>query len=102
MIRRRLVRLMHGELVLSSLQGVGTQVEVRLPVERAACHELPATEQAPTPEVSNGLQVLVLDDSLPRRQGLQAQLGSLGHGALLAADATQGGRCSVPAGSTWC
>lgn len=89
-ICRRLVRLMHGELVLSSLQGVGTQVEVRLPVERAACHALPATEQAPTPEVSNGLQVLVLDDSLPRRQGLQALLGSLGHGALLAANAAQG------------
>lgn len=88
-ICRRLVRLMRGELVLSSLLGVGTQVEVRVPVELAASHHLPANEPA-IPEAGNGLQVLVVDDSLPSRQILQAQLASLGCGALLAADAAQG------------
>lgn len=88
-ICRRLVKLMRGRLVLSSQQGVGTQVEVRLPVERAVSPQLPAPEPAPSPEPANGLQVLVLDDSLPSRQVLQAQLGSLGCDALLAADADE-------------
>ncbi|NMX64420.1 transporter substrate-binding domain-containing protein [Pseudomonas sp. WS 5079] len=88
-ICRRLVRLMRGRLVLSSLQGVGTQVEVRLPVERAVSPQLPAPEPAPSAESANGLQVLVVDDSLPSRQVLQAQLESLGCAVLLAADADQ-------------
>lgn len=88
-ICRRLVRLMRGRLVLSSLQGVGTQVEVRLPVERAVSPQLPAPEPAPSAESANGLQVLVVDDSLPSRQVLQAQLDSLGCAVLLAADADQ-------------
>ncbi|NMX68317.1 transporter substrate-binding domain-containing protein [Pseudomonas sp. WS 5111] len=88
-ICRRLVRLMRGRLVLSSLQGVGTQVEVRLPVERAVSPQLPAPEPAPSAESANGLQVLVVDDSLPSRQVLQAQLDSLGCAVLPAADADQ-------------
>ena len=88
-ICRRLVSLMRGRLVLSSLQGVGTQVEVWLPVERAVSPQLPAPEPAPSAESANGLQVLVVDDSLPSRQVLQAQLDSLGCAALLAADADQ-------------
>lgn len=88
-ICRRLVRLMRGRLVLSSLQGVGTQVEVRLPVEPAVSPQLPAPEPAPSAESANGLQVLVVDDSLPSRQVLQAQLDSLGCAVLLAADADQ-------------
>lgn len=85
-ICRRLVRLMGGKLILTSTLGVGTCIQVRLPVERAARLVAPVT----APVVGNGLQVLVVQGTLASRQALQAQLHELGYAALLAADADQG------------
>ncbi|WP_271043233.1 ATP-binding protein [Pseudomonas sp. VB3] len=86
LICRRLVKLMGGELILTSTLGVGTCIEVRLPVERAALLGAPET----APVAGNGLQVLVVQGTLASRQALQAQLHDLGCAALLAADADQG------------
>ncbi|MFO2463023.1 transporter substrate-binding domain-containing protein [Pseudomonas sp. 15FMM2] len=91
-ICRRLVRLMRGKLMLTSTVGVGTQVEVRLPVEWVALPGSGETEEAPADiaVLGNGLKVLVVDGSSANQQGLVTQLHSLGCGALLAVDAAQG------------
>lgn len=89
-ICRRLLRLMQGDLRLTSTLGIGTQVEVRLPVEWAGPLE-PATLDA-TPVVSPvhaPLWVLLLEREPAARQAVQAQLHGFGLGVLMALDIAQ-------------
>ena len=82
-ICRRLVRLMHGELTLSSVPGSGTQVEVRLPVEWVG--PLEPLAQAATPiEVSSW--VMLLEGEYADQQAVQALLQGFGLGVRLAAE----------------
>lgn len=90
-ICRRLVRLMHGKLRLTSAVGVGTQVEVTLPVKLTSFPDSPLhTLALESVEVGKRLQVLVVEDSATRQQVLEAQLQSLGCWAVLVGDAAQG------------
>jgi two-component system sensor histidine kinase EvgS len=90
-ICRRLVKLMHGKLKLISTPGVGTLVEVTLPVKWTFFPDSPSeTLAVESTETGSRLQVLVVDDSAASQQLLVAHLQSLGCGALLAADAVQG------------
>ncbi|OKO50073.1 MULTISPECIES: ATP-binding protein [unclassified Pseudomonas] len=85
-ICRRLVKLMHGELTLSSVPGSGTQVEVRLPAEWAGALEPPvraADPDAASREVS--LWVLVSGGEYTDQQAVQALLRGFGLGVRLAA-----------------
>lgn len=82
-ICRRLVRLMQGELTLSSVPGSGTQVEVRLPVEWAGPLEPLAQAAAPI-EVSSW--VMLLEGEYADQQAVQALLQGFGLGVLLAVD----------------
>ncbi|QOY73678.1 transporter substrate-binding domain-containing protein [Pseudomonas sp. OST1909] len=86
-ICRRLVKLMHGELTLSSVPGSGTQVEVRLPVEWAGALEPPvraADPDAASREVS--LWVLVSGGEYTDQQAVQALLQDFGLGVRLAVE----------------
>jgi len=86
-ICRRLVKLMHGELSLSSVPGSGTQVEVRLPVEWAGALEPPvraADPDAASREVS--LWVLVSGGEYADQQAVKALLQGFGLGVRLAAE----------------
>ena len=86
-ICRRLVRLMQGELTLSSVPGSGTQVEVRLPVEWAGALESPvrAADSVAAPiEVS--FWVLVLEAEYADQQAVKALLQGFGLGVLSADD----------------
>ncbi|NYS34628.1 histidine kinase, partial [Streptococcus danieliae] len=76
-ICQRLVQLMGGELTLSSLQGKGTRVGVRLPVEWAAPLDSPA-QVMPSPDEPVGLTVLVVGGTNVDQQGLVTQLRALG------------------------
>lgn len=90
-ICRRLVTLMHGKLTLTSTLGVGTQVDVMLPVNWAVVQD--KSSQALAVEnavIGKQLQVLVVDDSATNQQALETQLQSLGCGTLLATDSAQG------------
>ncbi|WP_242627491.1 ATP-binding protein [Pseudomonas mucidolens] len=95
-ICRRLVRLMHGELALTSTLGVGTRVDVTIPIKWASVPDSPsqvgAAVAAPADiEVAGkGLQVLVVEGSPANQHVLLDQLRSLGCVALLAVDANQG------------
>ncbi len=86
-ICRRLVKLMHGELSLSSVPGSGTQVEVRLPVEWAGALEPPvraADPDAASREVS--LWVLVSGGEYADQQAVKALLQGFGLGVRLAVE----------------
>lgn len=86
-ICRRLVKLMHGELSLSSVPGSGTQVEVRLPVEWAGALEPPvraADPDAASREVS--LWVLVSGGEYSDQQAVKALLQGFGLGVRLAVE----------------
>ncbi|MDD2047802.1 ATP-binding protein [Pseudomonas putida] len=92
---RRLVKLMRGKLTLSSTQGVGTTVEVVLPVELAATQDLPGATEAQQPVTADtsavsGLRVLVVEDTQANRHVLRAQIEGFGCEVLLAEDAAQG------------
>lgn len=109
-ICQRLVQLMRGELTLSSLQGKGTRVGVRLPVEWAAPLDSPA-QVMPSRDEPVGLRVLVVGGNRIDQQGLVTQLHALGCQPLPMGDANQGLRffnthkvdlilidCDLPAG----
>ena len=109
-ICQRLVQLMGGELTLSSLQGKGTRVGVRLPVEWAAPLDSPA-QVMPSRDEPVGLRVLVVGGTRVDQQGLVTQLRALGCQPLPMDDASQGLRffnahkvdlividCDLPAG----
>ncbi|QJI30304.1 transporter substrate-binding domain-containing protein [Pseudomonas sp. ADAK18] len=95
-ICRRLVKLMHGELTLSSTLGTGTQVEVMLPVEWAPLFDsleqpsAPFAEPVQGPVASNGLRALVVESTVINQHLLEEHLQGLGCEMLLAADAVQG------------
>lgn len=94
-ICRRLVKLMRGKLTLSSTQGVGTTVEVVLPVELAATPDVPRASEMQQPvaadtSTASDLRVLVVEDTLANRQVLRAQMEGFGFAVLLAEDAAQG------------
>lgn len=110
-ICQRLVQLMGGELTLSSLQGKGTRVGVRLPVEWAAPLDSPA-QVMPSADEPVGLTVLVVGGTNVDQQGLVTQLRALGCHPLPMDDANQGLRffnahkvdlilidCDLPAGA---
>lgn len=86
---RRLVKLMHGQLTLSSTLGKGTQVGVMLPIEWAEPLDSPAQVAAPVAE-SVGLRVLVVGGSAIDQHAVEVQLHDVGCAPLLAADAAQG------------
>lgn len=94
-ICRRLVKLMRGKLTLSSTQGVGTTVEVVLPVELAATPDVPRASEMQQPvtadtSTASDLRVLVVEDTLANRQVLRAQMEGFGFAVSLAEDAAQG------------
>lgn len=84
-ISRSLCELMGGALTLQSLEGIGTQVDVRLSLPRG---------QAPSVQVSTldkpvqerSLAVLVVDDYPANLMLLEKQLSTLGHQVLQASD----------------
>ncbi|MDF9620630.1 transporter substrate-binding domain-containing protein [Pseudomonas entomophila] len=83
-ISRNLCELMGGELTLQSIEGLGTQVDVRLrlasadaPVSESSAETLPASANGP-------LHVLVVDDYPANLLLLDKQLRSLGHRVVLA------------------
>ncbi|MBK5441465.1 transporter substrate-binding domain-containing protein [Pseudomonas sp. TH32] len=84
---RRLVKLMQGELTLSSTLGKGTQVGVMLPIEWAEPLDSPALAIAPE---SVGLRVLVVGGTKVDQHVVEVQLHDLGCEPLSAADITQG------------
>lgn len=93
LLSRRLVKLMHGKLRLTSTLGVGTQVDVTLPVKWASLPGSPLQDEAPVaaaPEASvvgGTLQVLVVEERAANQQELVAKLHYLGCDTLLATDA---------------
>lgn len=90
-ICRRLVRLMHGEMKLTSTLGVGTQVDVILPVKWASLSSSPSLcGVALASAVGNGVQVLVVEGSSASRKELVEQLHGLGCRVMQATDAGQG------------
>ncbi|MDH0301805.1 MULTISPECIES: transporter substrate-binding domain-containing protein [unclassified Pseudomonas] len=83
-ISRELCELMGGQLSLQSLEGLGTQVDVRLPLAVAEPHA-PQPTAWPNREVGAGpLRVLVVDDYPANLLLLDKQLRSLGHHVVLA------------------
>ncbi|MDX9663754.1 ATP-binding protein [Pseudomonas sp. P5_152] len=94
-ICRRLVKLMRGKLRLTSTLGVGTRVDVTLPVKLDSLPNSIAQGEvtvavAETAALGNGLRLLVVEGHEANQQALVAQLHSLGCEALLAVDAVQG------------
>lgn len=78
-ISRTLCEMMGGNLTLSSVPGVGTQVEIRfsLPLLEALPAAPPAEAEALVP--GRALNILVVDDYPANRLLLSQQLGYLGH-----------------------
>ena len=84
-ISRSLCELMGGALTLQSLEGIGTQVDVRLSLPRGHAPSL----QAPTvdkPGQERSLAILVVDDYPANLMLLEKQLGTLGHQVMQASD----------------
>ncbi|MFB4394050.1 MULTISPECIES: transporter substrate-binding domain-containing protein [unclassified Pseudomonas] len=82
-ISRTLCQLMGGTLHLSSAEGVGTEVDVQLPLPAAQ----PVVRETPPPVETveaASLRVLVVDDYPANRMLMQRQLHSLGHHVTLA------------------
>lgn len=84
---RRLVKLMQGELTLSSTLGKGTEIGVMLPIEWAEALDSPVLSTAPE---SMGLRVLVVGGTKIDQHLVEVQLSDLGCEPLSAADITQG------------
>jgi two-component system sensor histidine kinase EvgS len=91
-----LVKLMHGELSLSSTLGTGTEVEVMLPVEWAPVFDslgqpsAAVAEPVQGPVAGNGLRALVVEGTVINQHLLEKHFKGLGCEMLLAADAVQG------------
>ncbi|WP_205297821.1 transporter substrate-binding domain-containing protein [Pantoea sp. Cy-639] len=88
-ISRNLCELMGGELALKSLEGLGTQVDVRLTLALADPVATPvmADEQARTD--GKPLRILVVDDYPANLMLLEKQLHTLGHQVRLAEQGEQ-------------
>ena len=93
-ITRRLVALMQGRLSLDSTPGVGTRVEVTLPMPRVTPTPVPASAQRDGAAVlPEGLRVLVADDNATNRLLLGMMLDRLGVDAHI----VDGGHAAVEA-----
>jgi len=88
-ISRTLCEMMGGTLVLTSVPGQGTQVEIRLalPLLEALPH-VPAAEAVTTP--GQLLKILIVDDHPANRLLLCQQIRYLGHPVQQAEDGLQG------------
>ena len=90
MISRTLSEMMGGSLVLNSVLGQGTQVEMRASLPTlATLSPQPIVEPAPLLE-SQALKVLVIDDYPANRLLLSQQLHYLGHRVVDAVDGAHG------------
>ncbi|WP_372339934.1 transporter substrate-binding domain-containing protein [Pseudomonas sp. P7548] len=90
MISRTLCEMMGGSLVLHSVLGQGTQVEMRASLPTlAALEHAPAAEPMQMP-ASQALKVLVIDDYPANRLLLTQQLHYLGHRVVDAEDGAHG------------
>ncbi|MHC6225467.1 transporter substrate-binding domain-containing protein [Pseudomonas sp. X10] len=85
-ICRTLCELMGGELTLQSLEGVGTQVTVRMDLPTAEAPAAPAQPQASGNPDARPLDVLVVDDYPANLMLLAKQLSTLGHRVTQAED----------------
>ena len=89
-ICQQLASLMQGSLSLSSEPGVGTTIILCVPVTVAPEPAAQPPVQAPAPQaVTDGLQILVVEDTLANQEVLRAQIGGFGCQAVIAADAAQ-------------
>lgn len=90
MISRTLCEMMGGRLLLDSVLGRGTRIDVRLDLpalQPLPCKELSDNEvQAPTRQ----LTILVVDDYPANRLLMSRQLSRLGHSVMDAEDGQQG------------
>ncbi|TSE20818.1 Autoinducer 2 sensor kinase/phosphatase LuxQ [Tepidimonas alkaliphilus] len=85
-IVKRLTELMGGQVSLSSEVGVGTRVEVRLPLPprpQADCSDTPAPPSTDLPTLPRPLHVLAADDVAQNRELLQLLLQRAGHRCLV-------------------
>lgn len=90
MICRQLVDLMQGSLTLRSEPGVGTCINLYLPATLAPEAAEPTRAPAPMPlHVTDGLQLLVVEDTLANQEVLRAQISGFGCVPVIAADAAQ-------------
>ncbi|HDS1735340.1 transporter substrate-binding domain-containing protein [Pseudomonas sp. BP8] len=85
-ISRTLAELMGGTLQLHSVEGVGTQVQVDLPLMSCAAPAQIEPEQAAQPRSRGPLNVLAVDDYPANLLLLEKQLNTLGHRVTLAAN----------------
>lgn len=78
-IVRKLVELMDGDLKISSTPGLGTQVELKLPLPLAECDGPIQVESMPAPTALRaGLHLLVAEDNRTNTAILAAMLTKLG------------------------
>ncbi|HDS1817469.1 TPA: transporter substrate-binding domain-containing protein [Pseudomonas putida] len=89
-ICRSLCEMMGGTLTIKSLEDVGTQVRLRMPLQpvSAASAEAPVIENVKVPDPR--LNVLVIDDHPANLQLMAQQLGYLGLGHTCARDGREG------------
>nr|WP_256351170.1 transporter substrate-binding domain-containing protein [Pseudomonas sp. E6002] len=90
MISRTLSEMMGGTLVLSSVLGQGTQVEVRVSLPTLMTLEEPAAADVTQPVTPQVLNILVIDDYPANRLLLAQQLNYLGHRVTDAEDGAHG------------
>lgn len=90
MICRELCQMMGGQLNLSSVEGLGTQVELMVVVPRLEDDEQTVDAPAQAPTTTRSLSILVVDDYPPNRMLLAQQLSYLGHRVTDAENGEQG------------
>ncbi|MGL4966234.1 MAG: ATP-binding protein [Inquilinus sp.] len=82
----------HGRMVLASRKGIGTTIELWLPVASADADLSPAADEAPAPEAatpSSRLHIMAVDDDGLVLMNTIAMLEELGHAAVGATTADQ-------------
>jgi len=89
-ISRSLCEMMGGRLRLSSEAGVGTQVELSLPLDSLPLEQAPPVMEVPIHPATTPLNVLVVDDHSANRLLMCQQLEFLGHRFSVAEDGQQG------------
>jgi two-component system, sensor histidine kinase len=85
----KLVKLMHGELEISSVPNEGTEVRVILPLALPATDFEESTAHA-EPAMSPGLRVLLVEDNAVNRYTITRTLHKLGHVCVEAVNGQQG------------
>lgn len=78
-ICRELCEMMGGQLHLSSVEGLGTQVEIMMVVPLLEHEEQAADALEQAPAITRSLNILVVDDYPANRMLLAQQLSYLGH-----------------------